>query len=142
VCNSYVLISIPPFFSFLPLVSRPSYLYIFCCLYSVIFFSLFVFLQYCARVYIYIYKYLFVPCLHSRMIFCVFPGKICFLNNRICTMFIYYLFVCRVVHQFFLFFFLCACFHLSITQTERRQRRKIIDSFRCVCVRVYECISI
>ncbi len=80
--------------------------------------------------------YLFVPCLHSRMIFCV-PR---FLHNRICTMFIYLMFVCRVVHIFFLFNF-ASVFRLSTTRTDRTTTttKKILTY---LCARVYECISI
>jgi hypothetical protein len=101
----------------------------------------FLFLSSCniVRAYIYIYKYLFVPCLHSRMIFCVFPGKICFLNNRICTMFIYYLFVCRVVHQFFLFFsFVPVFIYQSHRQNDDNDEKLLTHFDVCVCV----CMSV
>jgi hypothetical protein len=121
VCNSYVLISIPPLFSSFFASSLSAFLFIYFLLFVQC--RIFVFLQ-----------YLFVPCLHSRMIFCV-PR---FLHNRICTMFIYSMFVCRVVHIFlFLFFFFFASVFVYQSHTDRTTTTtttKNLDLFVCACV--------
>lgn len=69
------------FFSLLFASSLSAFLFIYFllfvqCRFFFIFFCLLAIL--CAYICIYKYKYLFVPCLHSRMIFCV-PEKIVFL---------------------------------------------------------------
>ncbi len=123
------------FFSFLPLVSQPSYLYIFCCLYSVEFFS-FVFLQYYARIYIYINIYL---CLVSTLEwYFVFLKTIVFLI----TEFVQCSFIICLCAVSFIFSFFFPLFSFTNHTDRTMTTTKNIDSFWCVCVCVYECISI
>lgn len=136
-CNSDVLISIPPrFLLFLSLVSRLSYLYTYIYIYillfvqcRIFFFSrLSSFAILCAS--IHRKNYLFVPCLHSRMIFCV-PWKkiLCFLRHRICTMFhilICLCYVCRVV-PCALFFSLLGLYQSHSDRTTTTTKNKKVD---------------